>query len=122
MNCNTIYETALSLIGIPQNDASTEDYKKRALKLFPIVLNRYRRLSTHLCGIDHKIYTLYINDLNQNCPLDERTIPPIASSLAALLIMDELPELAIKLENEAAVFVDSLTKEAVTVGSIREVY
>lgn len=122
MNCYSIYETALSLIGIPENEVSTEDYKKRALKLFPVVLNRYRSLSTHLCGIDHKIFTLYISDLNSNFPLDERTKPPVCMTLAAFLVMEELPELALKLENEALDFVNSLSKEAATLESIREVY
>lgn len=122
MNCYSIFESALALIGISANDNSTADYAKRAVKLLYLVLMKYRSLSTALCGIDHKVYTLIINDLNANYPLEQRTMPCAIFTLASLLILDELPELSAELERRADELAKIMGKEGITVGSITEVH
>ncbi len=122
MNCRQIFEAALSLIGIPVNSANIHDYEERALKLFFVVLMQYRSLSTAICGTDHKVHTLFINTLDTGFPLDQRTMPAACYTLASLLIIDELPDLAAELEQRASEAVAEISKEVVEITPITEVY
>lgn len=122
MNCKSIYEAALALIGEPVNDNSTADYQARAVKLFFLALIKYRSLSTAVCGIDHKLHTLFITNLDSNFPLDQRAMVPVTYYLASLLILDELPELSDMLEKKSEQSAKDVEKEATTVNKIVEVY
>lgn len=122
MNCKSIFEAALALIGEPMNDNSTADYAKRAVKLFYLALIKYRSLSTAVCGIDHKLYTLFITTLDSNFPLDQSAMEPVIYYLASLLILDQLPELSAELESKAEQSAKAVEKGLAAVGSIVEVY
>ncbi len=122
MTCRTIYTIALTLIGEVETAGLHEDYAERTPSLLYIIFSRYAKLSEMLSGDAVKNQDLHITSLDAGYPLDERLIPVCAETLAAMLIIDELPEITKMLNSKADSDVKAITNDLTEISSIQEVY
>ncbi len=121
MTCNTIYETALALLGEVSYNGSCSDYEERAPYLLRMIITRLAVYSKFLSGTEAELEEL---TLESEFPLDLRLAPCASEMLASMLIFDEMPELSRDLmeyaENDREL-VEELSI-APDIGTTREVY
>lgn len=122
MTCNSIYLTALSLIGETEHNTGTADYAERAIRLTEVVLARFARVSELLSGTKISSIDIAIDSLDADFPLDERLCSAVSLALASLLVLDELPELAAELDARADAAASDAAKDAIVISPTREVY
>jgi len=121
MTCNSVYETALALLGEAGDAPGLADYRSRAPHLLDIII---RRLAGASALIDGRAVTALTPSLTDPFPLAERLMPAAAGMLASMLILDELPELAAILAEQAERDRLAAGSELPVpdIGSVREVY
>ena len=122
MTCRTIYTTSLALIGEVEAEGLHEDYATRAPSLLHIIFSRYVGLSETISGEAPAFEDLQVSSLDSNYPLDKRLIPLCAETLAAMLVVDELPELSDSLNSKADSDAKAIAHSLTEIGSTREVY
>ena len=121
MTCNSVYETALALLGEAGDAPGLADYRSRAPHLLGIIIGRLAGASAL---IDGRTVTAAKPALTDPFPLAERLLPAAAGMLASMLILDELPELAAILAEQAERDRLAAGSELPVpdIGSVREVY
>ena len=122
MTCNSVYETALALLGEAGDAPGLADYRSRAPHLLGIII---ARLAGASALIDGRTVTAAAKPaLTDPFPLAERLMPAAAGMLASMLILDELPELAAILAEQAERDRLAAGSELPVpdIGSVREVY
>ncbi|MBQ2709262.1 MAG: hypothetical protein IJF67_13425 [Clostridia bacterium] len=121
MTCNSVYETALALLGEAGDAPGLADYRSRAPHLLGIIT---RRLAGASVLIDGRAVSALTPSLTDPFPLAERLMPAAAGMLASMLILDELPELAAILAEQAERDRLAAGSELPVpdIGSVREVY
>ncbi len=102
MTCNYIFETALALIGEPQDGTGTADYAQRAPYLISLVFFEFSKLSERFTdtGLSNES-DLRITSLDSDYLLAPELLGAVCLSTASLLILDELPELSATLAERA---------------------
>lgn len=122
MTCNTIYTSALALVGESKHTAGTASYLARAPQLLTVILFRLSSIASLLSGSDIYPENLIVESLDAYFPVDVRLMPVCSYMLASMLIFDELPELSEKLDAEAKKTLEAISDKLSTVGGIGEVY
>lgn len=122
MTCRTIYTIALTLIGEVETAGLHEDYAARSPSLLHIIFSRYAKLSEMISGTAPKFEELQIASLDVIYPLDEKLIALCAETLAAMLIIDELPEISEMLNSRADSDAEAISRSLTEIGSTKEVY
>ncbi len=122
MTCRTIYTTALTLIGEHETDGLHEDYAARTPSLLHVIFSRYAKLSEALSGSTPALDDLKTSSLDDTYPLDDQLIPLCAETLAAMLIIDELPEISEMLSSSADSDAEAIANTLTEISPTREVY
>ncbi len=122
MNCTSVYQSALTLIGEQAHVPALDDYQKRAPSLLGVVHHRFVRISEALTGTKISRSSLHIASLEDEFPLNESLFYAASLALASLLILDEQPVLAAILDERAEASASAAAKDAVTVTPTKEVY
>ncbi len=116
-----IYQTALALLGETDEQNSCADYRARAPLLLRVIVSRLSAVSELIDGNTVSDAEL---SLGGAFPLAKSLAWTAAEMLASMLILDELPDLAARLNQSAVEELAKLGSEKGNsdIGRIREVY
>ena len=121
MTYDQIYFNALALLGEPNDDASTEDYAARALRLTDFLVKfMYIRLKG--CGTVTGGDILDVTSYRESFPFESALAAPMSAYLAAWLIHSADTERSESLKKLADGLVETYLDGRTVTSSVREVY
>ncbi len=119
MTYQELYAGALAMLGEDAANPGNGDLAARA----PLLLSSLMRALTPDARLFGAVLTVpSLVSLTDECALPDALRPTAESLLAAFLILDEQPELAVRLLSRADAFRRKAMDEATEISSIREVY
>ena len=121
MTYSDIYISALALIGEAEDTDATADYRIRSEHLLVHIICKLMPLNIALGGNEQQSFTAFVSLDDEFC-LDTRLCTAASLELAALLLLDELPDISELLKKRAEAEESRIAAQAASVTSTRGVY